>query len=468
MDGIYNTKLYEAVRGQYDEIVAQFSAEVDSANIQSEEFLSSFPYSFMSDKRTTQIADAGLLPEFRIEAEKCIEGCYADSSGGDVPFYLANAVEDFLNYIIPRTIALPNGDEIFDRYYRQFDSSIFGKSCLVTILAVIRDCWDHHGGTAVLPPGMRFVWAVRIPAPLSIPYTRERAVPFFEIRKAGHLEGTDAPNAFNILQYSKMLPKDRNILSAAYSLSYDTVAKFLLAARLKTYSTAHSDYRGFRMLGNLSAHSMNFMHYPDDRIERGEGGELDESAGMAIDRLLTKLLPEPLSTFAVINQKVDDALRRRRRALRNDAHVQKLNEIDQILDYCQILEAILPVNGIEYISLYAARLLRSPNSAPNEIFELYKFIKDMYRVRNDIMHGRVDDVLSRKSKPSQRIDIYKLRHIVYSLACINIMNGPLVDAATRLALGETFQLEREHESDQQAWMKRHRDALLRNASVVFW
>jgi len=325
MDGIYNAKLYEVVRGLYEEIVAEFAADLGAEKLHSEEFLSSFPYSFMHDaKPAGQVADAALLPEFRAEAEKCIEGCYANHGGGDVPFYLANAVEDFLNYIIPRSVALPNSADVFDRYYRQFDSSIFGKLCLVTTVAIIRDCWDNHGGSAVLPTGMRFIWTVRGHGPLSNPYTRERAVPFFEMKKARHMEGTDALNAFNVLQYSKTLPKDRNILSAAYSLSYDTVAKFLLATRLKTYSTVHSDYRGFRMLGHLSGHSMNLMNYPDDRIERGEGRDLEESAGMAIDRLLTRLLPHPLSKFAVINQKVDDAIRRQqRRALRNDAACPK-------------------------------------------------------------------------------------------------------------------------------------------------
>src|ERR1700682_1671021 len=228
MDGIYNAKLYQVVRGLYDEIVAEFSAEFGATNLDSEEFLSSFPYFFMKDaKRSEQIADAALLPDFRAEAEKCIEGCYADHGGGDVPFYLADAVEDFLNYIIPRSVALPNSGDIFDRYYRQFDSSIYGKTCLVTTVAVIRDCWDNHGGSAVLPTGMRFIWVVRGHGPLSIPYTRERAAPFFEMEKSTHMEGIGAPNAFNVLQYSKMLPKDHNILSAAYSLSYDTIAKFL-------------------------------------------------------------------------------------------------------------------------------------------------------------------------------------------------------------------------------------------------
>lgn len=470
MDGIYNQKLHEVVRSLYDEFVSGFV----SADCHSEEFLSSFPYAFMCEdtERRTRIADAALLPEFRAEAEKCIEGCYANCSGGDVPFYLADAVEDFLNYIIPRTIALPNSGEIFERYYRQFDSSIYGKSCLVTVLALVRDAWDHHGGSAVLPLGMRFVWLTRGHGLLNIPYTRERTVPFLEIKKNAHPIGRgrdlSGEYAFQVLQYSAPLPKDRNILNAAYSLAYDVVTKFLLATRIKTYSTAHSDYRGFRMLGHLSAHSMILMNYPDDRIEDGEGRDIDESHGMAIDRLLTKLMPQSLSKFEVINQKIEDAMRRRRRALLNDARAQKLNEIDQLLDYFQVLESLVPAGGSEYISLYAARLLRSPNSAPNETFELYRFIKDMYTVRNNVVHGRVDDVLSGRLKESRKLDIFRLRHIVYSLACLNIMNGPLRDAATLLALGETCQLEREYETDPQEWMKRRKSGMLRNANVIFW
>lgn len=467
MTQFLNHELYEMVRKLYGELIAEFGAQ----DFHSEEFLSSFPYAFMrpeNNERHRRIVDAALLPELRQEAQKSIEAFYSDHGGGDLESYISDAGEDFLNYIIPRSIALPNGGEIFDRYYGQFDSSIYGKSCLVTTLAVIRDCADHHGGSSVLPTGMRLIWVFKGHGPLSIPYSREHAVPFFEIKKAAHMEGTGGPYAFNVLQYSKTLPKDRNTLSAAYSLSHDIAAKFLLATRLKTYSTAHSDYRGFRMLGHLSAYSLNLMNYPDDRIEPGQARDLDESAGMAIDRLLSRLLPQSLSTFAVINQKIEDAMRRHRRAWRNDPYAQRLNEVDQILDYFQILEAVVPGYGSENISLYAARLLRSPNSVPNESFELYRFIKDMYKVRNDIMHGRVDGILSRKTKESQRIDIYKLRHIVYSLVCLRIMNGQLKDAATRLALGEAVQLEREYELDQQEWMMRRKTGMLRNANLVFW
>jgi hypothetical protein len=353
------------------------------------------------------------------------------------------------------------------------DSSIYGKSCLVTVFAIIRDLWDHSG-VSILPPGFRLSWLT--PAGrMDAPYTRERGVPFLEIRKAARPIGRGRDlakeSAYYILQHSALLPKKSGLIRAAYALSAEIVNKFVLAARITTYSTVHSDYRGFRMLGHLSAYSMNLMNYPDDQIEGGEGRDLGDSRAMAIDRLLTKLLPQSFSRFTVVNQKIEDAMRRRRTAMINDQQVQKLNEVDQLLDYFQVLEAIVPAEGSQYISLYAARLLQSPTNPANQAFELFKFIKDMHKIRNYVLHGRIDEVLSGKLKTDYKLDIPRLRHIIYSLACLYIMNGSngsLREHATRLALGEKVDLEREYETSQTDWMNRRRSAALRNSDVVFW
>jgi len=467
MDGLFNQKLCDVVQNLYDEVLKDFGGE----DFHSEKFLSSFPYWLMHDRPEwcRRVVDAALLPELRKEAQNGIEAFYSDSAGGDLEFYICKSVEDFLNYIIPRTAGLPTSAEIFQRYYRQFDSSVYGKSCLVTVFALIRDIWDHRGGLTVMPTGFRFSWALRMPGPMNIPYARERAVPFFEIIKSAHPIGRgrdiSGENAFQVLQYSTVLLKKRGLINETYSLMHDVVGKFLLASRVTTYSTANSDYFGFRTLGHLSAHSMNLMNYPDNRVEPGESREIQDSEGMAIDRLLTKLLPQSLSKYTVVNQKLEDAMRRRRTVMLNDTRAQKLSEIDQLLDYFQVLEAIVPAEGSEYISLYAARLLRD-DSVPNQAFELFQFIKDMCKIRNSVMHGRINEVLS--GKLGQRLDILRFRQVIYSLVRLHIMNGPLRDLATKLALGETVQLEREYEANQAEWMARRRTGALRNANVVFW
>jgi len=474
MDGILNPKLYAVVRDLYDEVVGEFAGQ----DLNSAEFLGSVPYALMFEHpgRTGRIVEAALSGEFREQAKTCIEACYSDHGGGDLEFYVCDAVEDFINYIIPRTVGLENGTEIFDRYFRELDCSLYGKSCLVTILALLRDIHDHSGRARVLPPGYRLIWVFSNPGPLNIPYTRERTVPFLEIKKSGHPigHGRDlaGDHAFQIIQYSASLPKNRELLSEVYSLMHDVISKFVLAARLKTYSTAYSDYFGFRMVGHLSAFSMNLMNYPDNRIERGESREIDDSAGIGIDKLLTKLHPQPFSRFLVINQKIEDAMYRRRNVLLGSAKEQKLSDIDQLLDYFQVLEAIVPSEGSQNISLYAARLLRSPNHIPNQATDLFRFIKDMHTIRNSVLHGRVDDVLAGKVKNIKNdLDIPRLRHIVYSLVCLHIMNGPLRDAGTQLLLGENVELLREYPVNQAEWAEwteRQRRTLSQDSGVVFW
>ena len=463
MADILNPKLHEEVKQIYGELVAAFASE----DVHSEKFLSSFPYNFVcyADDRSKQkrFAEAALLPEFRAEAEKTIGACYANCSGGDLEFYIGLAVDDFLNYIIPRTIGLENGTAVFDRCYRQFDLSMFGNAYPVTVNAIVHDIYDHRGASDYLPIGFRLTWLLKGPGRLDVQYTRERAVPFFETRKAARPIGRGREladkNAFYILEYSTSVPKRPDIVGRVSQLAYDIVGQFLFAARIKTYSTAYSDYRGFRMLGHLAPFSMVLLNYPDEEVVGGESRELHEGDAMAMGRLLTKLSGQRPSKFAVINQKMEDAMRRRRTAFINDARARKLNEIDQLLDYFQILEAVVPAEGSQYISLYAARLLSRANDQPNQAFELFKFIKDMHTVRNHVMHGRIDEVISGKVKEAGRLDIAKLRHVVYSLTCLYIMNGNLREPATRLVLGEKVELEQEYEPNpDQVMMRRMRDA----------
>jgi hypothetical protein len=92
----------------------------------------------------------------------------------------------------------------------------------------------------------------------------------------------------------------------------------------------------------------------------------------------------------------------------------------------------------------------------------------MHKIRNNIVHGRVGDVLSGKGKTDHKLDISRFRHIIYSLASLYIMNGPLREFATRLALGENVDLERDHEAKEADWLKRRKNAASRNANTVFW
>jgi hypothetical protein len=471
VEGLFNPKLYGVVRKIYDEIVSGFVA---SENVSSPEFLASFPRSFFGfegESNRYDIIQVAFDAENREESEKAMAAYFSDTSGADSQFYFTEAVEDFLNYIVPRTIGVKSGVEAFERYYRQFDLSIYGQSALVTGQSVLRDIHDHTGGSMQLPPGFRLVWFTHpFPGEISNLYLRERNIPFFEIRTRARpfWRGRDlsSDNGHFVLQYSFSVPKNSKLLSHAYQKAYESTTQFLLAARLKTYSTAYSDYRGFRTIGHLSALHMVLTNYPDELVEDGESRNLEEPYSAAISRLLERLVSARPDKFTVIQQKLDDALRRHRKVLLNNQRATQMNDIDKLLDYFQVLEAVVPFEGSHNISLAAARLLTNPGDASSKPFEMFQFIKDMHTIRNEVVHGRIDRVLEGKKMP--KLDINRFRHIIYSLVCLHIMNGSLRDASVRLALGEPVKLEREYFDEYSEWTKRKKLYELQNKSIVFW
>jgi hypothetical protein len=447
---MFNPQLYQVVRELYEEKLSGFAGE----NPNSEEFVASFPYWFFRDDNKVQerIAGSALTPEHRQEAEKAIEAYYSDSHGGNLEFYFSQLVEDFLNYVIPRSAGLPDGLTQFERLYEQLDSCIFGKLCHVTVFAVLENAYDHAGhGANLFPRGFRLGWYSKMPsAALHQPYARERAVPFYEIQKAARAIGRGRDikdkHSYFVLEYSITIPKKRDSVGAAYRLRDDIASKFVFALRLVGLPAAYSDYRGFRMPGHLSAYSMNCINFPDEPLEREPPCDLDDRHYLYIGRLLPKLLHQPFAKVDLIDQKIEDAARRQRRVMLGEREAQLRTTIDKMLDYFQILEAVVPAEGSEYISLYGAVLLKRGGyrGAGMEPFEMFMLFKDMYKIRNAVMHGRIDDVMSGKASGKFRTDrqsLYTFKQMVHGLAALYVLNGPLRDAATKLALGNEMKLE---------------------------
>lgn len=444
---MHNPKLHEVVRELYQEVLDGFVGK----NLNSEEFVASFPYSFFhdDDKVRQAIAECALVPEHRQEAGKAIEAYYSDHGGGTLESYLVDLIEDFLNYVIPRTAGLTDGPECFEHMYDQLDSCIFGKSCHITVFAILENVYDHAGrGMNLFPRGFRLGWYTMMPsAALHQRYARERAVPFYEIRKAAHPigrgRGIKDKNGYFVLEYSTRIPKNRESVVEAYRLRDDIARKFVFALRLTGLSCAYSDYRGFRIPGHLSTFSMNCMNFPDDPLERDAPGELHDIHYLWVGRLLPKLLQQPFSKVDLIDQKIEDAARRQRRVMLKEREAQILTAIDQLLDYFQVLEAVVPAEGSQYIALYAAILLKASGygGLGMKPFELFTFIKDMHKIRNHVLHGRIDEILSGRLKTDHQLNINTFKQLVQVLAGLYVLNGPLREAATRLALGEELKLE---------------------------
>ena len=114
-----------------------------------------------------------------------------------------------------------------------------------------------------------------------------------------------------------------------------------------------------------------------------------------------------------------------------------------LLDYCQALESIVEVEGSYDIALYGSLLLNATGnrSMGTTTAESFQFFKEVYRIRNDIMHGRIDDVLNCEAQSRSGFDIYRLRYYVHQIAILHVLNDDLRQAAHRLALGEQVQLK---------------------------
>jgi hypothetical protein len=182
------------------------------------------------------------------------------------------------------------------------------------------------------------------------------------------------------------------------------------------------------------------MNFPEDSMEKGASRELHEHDGHRLRRMLPKLASETFSSTAIINTKIEDALRRKRQGMERDKDVALRVAIDQLLDYFQILEAIVPAMGSEFIALYAAVLLHAINKN-EDAFGAFEFLKRVHKVRNDVMHGRMDEVINSTKKNKFTVDdLARFRHIIHDLAGAYVMNGPFRDIATKLALGQPVEL----------------------------
>ena len=142
-----NEGLYQVVKEICYELIAEF--EADSQDVCANSFLSQFSYYFLTHEqpeREKRVLDAALVPAHKAKAEKTVEAAYSDHGGGTFEFYVAHAVQDFLNFILPRIIALPDRDSVFDHYFAQFDKSFYGETCTVTTFAVFSNVGQRAAG----------------------------------------------------------------------------------------------------------------------------------------------------------------------------------------------------------------------------------------------------------------------------------------------------------------------------------
>jgi len=365
--------------------------------------------------------------------------------GGTTQSYFIDLVEDFLNFALPRTIGLPDEDSLFEQYYLELESDLLGPDLTVSVQAVLGNVSCHSGFDVRRCNVVRLenFWRWDHASPLNTHYLRQHVIPAIEVRKQAHpiATGRDISGApaYLVLERLERHPKtEMTTVSYAYERSEEVTRKVVLALRLITPADAFADYRGFRMLGHMSSFHMNLMNWPDEQLS---GGRYADVRGFesGLEKLLVALFKKPKNSFAVLDHRLGDALRRQRRGVANP-DVDVKNEIDQLFDYVQAFESLLPnLRGNDAFCLSAGILLaRSTSEAGADVD---RFFKNVYRVRDEVMHGRLDGIIEKVRKKECTIELGKLAAYVRKLGALAILNDGLPAIARRLALGEAIKLE---------------------------
>ena len=449
-----NAALHRSIKELYDNVVRDFKDAGNDFN--SHTFLEKFPnFSYIGMFRHSeeengaaeQIVRAAFASEFEMRTDEALKVYFSNTVGSTREDNFCEMVDDFLNYVIPRTAGLPEADRSFDEQYDAFEQSLYSDSFPFTVCSLLKNTSDH-AGSARDTSGVKLTYYSPLPpkAVINVAPLRHRVVSYYEIMEAAHLrQGGNPPELpfILVMEFTEKVKKNEKTMKRIYERVEEITNKVVFALRLVTHGAVYSHYRGRRIPGGMTGHRFFMMDYPDEVIEYShQSGSLDPGGGELLRRLMPEALACPYDRIAVVDHKIEDALRRMQRTtIRHDRETQLTGEIDILLDYMQALESMVPASGSYNISLHASVLLKAskPRASINAS-EIFDFLRKMYAIRNDVMHGKLKKVLDGVANAKSALNTHQLRMYVYDLAMLQVLNADLGGLAHKLALGESVQL----------------------------
>ena len=387
-----NPGLYDAVRDTWAHVITLFRVEEVDPN--SEAFLSRFPIFILEElgeeehqdptivSLRERLARAAFADTFRARIEEAI-AIFCSNPGSDTPqahFY--RMVDDFLNYAMPLSVGLPDESAQFDALYGRFESDLFTDSYTLNVIAPLENFTDHQGRFRNGHASLCFAWANLFPhASYNSAPLRKRALRYLELMNTPIYGGGGVKHKngfFFLLEYQETRRKERGELAEAYKRAEEVTRKAVLTARLLTFQPVYAQCIGLRVLSQYAGggRGMILWNPRDEWIDERADADL-QSCAESFQKLLPYVLSAPAASIEIVFLKIDDALRRRRKASRPFPARSARADIDRLLDYCQALEAILPFRG-DQIPSYAAELLRTNGPTAGAIAtDTYDFLKDM-------------------------------------------------------------------------------------------
>lgn len=414
---------------------------LQGADLSSEAFLSRFPIFVLEelgenevreDPRLTflreRLISAAFANQYCARTEEAIT-VFCSDQGDDTPHgHLFRMVDDFLNWAMPRSVGLPDESAQFDALYAQFEKDLFTASYTLNVIAPLENFSDDGGRFRGEVAGLRFAYASRYPGSLhNSAHVRRRAMLYLELKKT-HVLGVggirDSDHYF-LLEFQEVRAKKKGELIEAYKRAGEITRKVVLTARLLTFEPVYAQCIGLRALFHYSGggQGMVLWNPGDEWIDERSGADL-KSCAEGFRRLLPHVLAAPAASIETLFLKIDDAFRRRRKTARPFGDGKAREDIDRLLDYCQALEAILPFGGGKKIPKYAATLLQS--STPSRWIaatDHVDFLVEMYKLRNNVMHGNFYQVLEDRAGTHYKLkDVERFRRCAHYLAVLYFLN----------------------------------------------
>jgi hypothetical protein len=350
---------------------------------------------------------------------------------------VAEYLNDFLGYAMPRVVGLERWRDGFERLYEIFEREYFSDSMTLEIFGHLGNFSYNFSDFGELNDHTRIVALT----PLGLMANEEKRGDRFRVMAAVAASGREVTAQWDkhleFFRYETLVSKrEFCVRRDARDLAYEVIRKFVLAIRLLSPSPA-KPYCDFAVVfhhgGRSSSMRYPILPYPEDYIDRTGW------VGFQWQDWLRKLWAQLEGTdytarLLALDHHIDDSLKRGNRSAKNphSKRLQIIDELERLSDYFPAFDVIYktkPGKTGRQMADLTARLMTNQWGnrrirEPGDYQSVHDEVLGMYQIRNDYEHGRTKEALDNARTPQEFEE--RVRMIGYYLreaAMIYIMSS---------------------------------------------
>lgn len=446
------------------QMTERFFEEIKGKDTSTEEFLDSFSYLFWDgwdDAGVRELAPVTslLLSEPYVAVTQTnLAIANANSNWRSFPMEraIANYLNDFLNYLIPRIINVEDWKAGFEKQYRIFEAEYLSDRFTVDFFGHIGNFGYNYAGSGELNDHSNIVVLSKLSMGTKHEYLCGKTADCFRVRRALNqglfrMVGLDFDRQPQFFHYKKAIEKQELAQRMTFD-PYELMRKLVLAIRLlcpyrgKPYCDALVMFHQGRLSPAFSWNGT--LVFPEAKIDdERERAEPSSTANTWLERLWVKLEDADYSRFAALDHHIDDSLRRGWRGTRNpySDRVKIADELERLSDYFSAFDSMYKTKqGTTTRKLpdLTGRLVTYKRHVkdqrnPTDWQNVAKFVRHMYLIRCDYEHGRVRDAVA-KAGSAQKFEsmVREIKSYLYQVAILYVMNDDFETQLLRIEQGD--------------------------------